>query len=80
MPTEPRFSSAALTELRDGAGLTQTGLARAIGRDQSLISRFEDPDDSAKPSLTTLAALCRVLDCQPNDLFETVAPASATAA
>ena len=57
-----------LRELREQAGLTQVELAKAVGVDQTYISRLELNKRHAV-GLDVLARLCTVLKCQPGDLL-----------
>lgn len=63
-----------LKELRLLRGLSQSELAKAIGTSQSRMSRLEARREP--PSEETMRALCRVLEIDPNTLFEALDRAS----
>lgn len=52
-------------------GLTQTELARKMGKHRQWIQQLSSPDMMLNPVIKTptIAALCRALDCQPGDLL-----------
>ena len=60
-----------LRELREQAGLTQVELAKAVGVDQTYISRLELNKRHAV-GFDVLARLCTGLKCQPGDLLAIV--------
>jgi len=56
-----------LQRLRREAGLTQAEMARALGISRPTLTRLESARQNV--TLRTLAQLCRVLRCEPGDLF-----------
>lgn len=67
MSSLQRVLGANVRRIRRERGLTQGGLAKAIGRSADLVSRIERGDSA--PSFETLEALCGALQAQPADLF-----------
>lgn len=57
-----------LKEIRKGAGLTQRQLAELIGKDRSLISKFENGDNL--PSVETAKAIGKVLNVSWSVFYE----------
>lgn len=58
-----------LRELREQAGLTQVELAKAVGIEQTHISRLELNKRQAI-GFDLLGRLCDALDCEPGDLLK----------
>lgn len=56
-----------LVEARKGAGLTQSELARRVGKDQSFISLIEG--SQRRVDVIEFCRLARALDRDPMDLF-----------
>lgn len=54
---------AALREAREGAGLTQTGLAKRLGVGQSYVSKIENGD--RRIEVVELVFVCRALGVDP---------------
>ena len=55
--------------LREKKGLSQAQLAEAINVDRSAVAKWESAD--VFPRADKIPAICRALDCTPNDLFRT---------
>lgn len=49
-------------------GLTQTGIERAVGIRQSVVSKYVT--GSVDMRLSALIVMCNVLECTPNDLLD----------
>jgi transcriptional regulator with XRE-family HTH domain len=58
-----------VAELRKRQGLTQRQVADLVGVDPSTVRNWER-DRGGVESFVKFAKLCKVLDCQPADLFE----------
>lgn len=61
------FEKSKIRSLRKGRGLTQTGLAQAVGVDASAVSLWET--GKCNPSLRTLLRIADVLGVPPGDLI-----------
>lgn len=62
-----RLLAESLQRLRREAGLTQAQMARVLGISRPTLTRLESASQNV--TLRTLARLCRVLRCEPGDLF-----------
>lgn len=62
-----------LGRLLDARGLTLAELSERVGVSVVNLSILKN-DRARAVRFSTLTALCDVLDCQPGDLFEVIAP------
>lgn len=62
-----RLLEETLQRLRREAGLTQAEMARVLRISRPTLNRLESASQNV--TLRTLARLCRVLRCEPGDLF-----------
>lgn len=68
-PSEPDvsgFSGVQLRTLREGAGLSRTALAAAVGREYGAVEAWER--GASEPSLPSAVSLMRVLGCSFEDI------------
>ncbi len=63
----PQRLADSLRTLRRDAGLTQVQMAKALGISQPTLNRLESATQNA--TLRTLGHICKVLNCEPGDLF-----------
>jgi transcriptional regulator with XRE-family HTH domain len=56
-----------LREVREEAGVHQAALARALGKEQSYVSRLENAE--RRLGILDLLAIAQALDIAPTDLF-----------
>ncbi|MEV8099931.1 Scr1 family TA system antitoxin-like transcriptional regulator [Kitasatospora sp. NPDC085879] len=61
-----------LSRFREGAGLTQGGLGRAVGVSTSTISRYEDWRSSQRLSWRLVEKMCAACGCGPDEVESTV--------
>ncbi len=57
-----------VASLRESKGLTQRQIAQALGVDVSTVRNWEKSRDGVK-MFVRVARLCRLLECQPDDLY-----------
>lgn len=57
----------AIRMLREKKGISQAQLAAVLGVDRSAVAKWESSD--AAPRADKVPAICKALDCTPNDLF-----------
>jgi putative transcriptional regulator len=74
---EPTFIEVHLDDLLEARGLTLTELARRVDITLANLSVLKNGRARAV-RFSTLAAICRELDCQPGDLLSYVAPGAPT--
>jgi transcriptional regulator with XRE-family HTH domain len=58
-----------IAKLREESGLTQRQVAEALGIDVSTVRNWEKSRDGVN-MFVRVAKLCKLFDCQPDDLFE----------
>jgi DNA-binding XRE family transcriptional regulator len=63
----PSFATRLRERRLQRADLPQSAMATAIGVEEEHYARYEL--GHTEPNLGTLLAICRVLDCTPNDLL-----------
>jgi transcriptional regulator with XRE-family HTH domain len=72
-----RFNPQALRLRILGAGLRPESVAVAIGRSVESVRNYTH--GRQEPRMSVFVALCRLLDCEPSDLFEEVEESEAVA-
>ena len=65
--SEHRALCALLTEAREQAGLSQTELARRLGKPQSFISKYEDSE--RRLDLIEFIGIAQAIGAEPGSLF-----------
>ena len=56
-----------IKRIREAKGISQATLAAELGVDRSAVAKWESAE--AAPRADKIPAICRALDCKPNDLF-----------
>ena len=60
-----------IAKLREAKGLTQRQIAQALDIDVSTVRNWEKSRDGVK-MFARVDGLCKLLNCQPSDLYESV--------